>query len=92
MEQEAIYCTSCGERIDQDYYQCCGCGQRFCLEDTHAFTEGDDRVCITCYGIWSRLCEIRKLSHLVGLPERIQEYARHLASLSGPDPALSRPS
>lgn len=81
--EKATRCADCGKLIGLDYYRCCGCGRRFCLEDTSEFTEPtfakkSDRVCDACFGVWLRLCETRKLSHLVGLSEEVQEYVRHL--------------
>lgn len=97
MEPNAIFCTSCGERIDHDYFsRCCGCGNLFCFGHTTLFTDPDtegeeQRVCTECYGVWIRLCQARRLSHLAGLSEQTHVYARYLASLSGPGPKLPRP-
>ena len=63
------YCENeeCGVCINDDRYQCAGCGRWFCFDCTQSFTRDVQRVCSECLRTWLNLCQARGLNHAVGL-------------------------
>jgi len=57
------YCENeeCCASIDEERYQCIGCGRWFCCNCSHVLTawQACGRVCHACLGVWVRLEDAR---------------------------------
>ena len=58
------YCENeeCGVCINDERYQCAGCGGWFCLGCSSNFRGSEFRVCTACLLVWGNLCRVQEIT------------------------------